>query len=263
VAAVFGCVVALGIAGPAFAQLVQLDYNAAKTFGTVEMDGGAIDLTSGAIIVTTSSFGFVPQGTGTNEYMTNGVGNPEYGDAAIHDAISEGANYNAGFWNGTNGITSSVAANSSYPGGLANPNLMGVGWVDDSVATYSVFRGLPVNASQSIITTTWYGDANLDGTVDASDYGLLANTILTHTTLGGGPPEWIDGDFNNDGVVDASDYGLLANSILLGVPPLGYNPSLVGASASVSPVPEPGTLALIASLAGFGLLAGLYRRFRS
>ena len=68
----------------------MLDYSDAKTFGSVHIAGGTIDLTNGAMIVTTSSFGFVPSGGQVNEYGSPGVA--EFGDAAIHDALAEGAN---------------------------------------------------------------------------------------------------------------------------------------------------------------------------
>ena len=88
--ACMAAVVALSIAAEASAQsLLVLDYDAAKQFGNVHIAGGAIDLTSGAMIVTTSSFGFVPTGGAPNEYGSPGVA--EFGDAAIHDALAEGA----------------------------------------------------------------------------------------------------------------------------------------------------------------------------
>ena len=103
------CFLATLFGGQAGAQsLLVLDYHAPKTFGSVHIAGGAIDITSGAMIVTTSSFGFVPSGGQSNEYGSPGVA--EFGDAAIHDAIVEGANFANGFWNGTNGIISSTAA---------------------------------------------------------------------------------------------------------------------------------------------------------
>ena len=85
------------------------------------------------MIVTTSSFGFVPSGGQTNEYGSPGVA--EYGDPAIHDAIIEGANFANGYWNGTNGIMSSTAA--SRPDGT-----LAIGWLDNSVGFYSTWWGL-------------------------------------------------------------------------------------------------------------------------
>ena len=53
---------------------------------------------------------------------------------------------------------------------------------------------------------TYYGDANLDGKVDASDYSLIDNGYLNHLT------GWYNGDFNYDGVINGSDYTLIDNA---------------------------------------------------
>ena len=220
----------MATAGQAFAQVVQLNYNNGTVLGQVHIAGGSVDLTSGALIVTTSSFGFVPQGQQQNEILQNGVGVAEYGTAAVHDAIQEGADYNAitstaGFWTGTNGINSSTAAGDAS-------QLKAVGYVDNSVIQYNTFFGQQLdntNFSQTIFATTWYGDANLDGIVNGDDYGLMLGTITSGTpkvsTITGGPVEWIDGDFNGDGVVNGDDYGLLLGTITSGQQSnLGLNP---------------------------------------
>lgn len=85
------------------------------------------------------------------------------------------------------------------------------------------------------------GDANRDGTVDASDLGILA----THYGATSGA-QWGDGDFTGDGSVDVSDLGLLATNYSNG-------------SSSVASVPEPGGIALL--LCGLLSLA-LSRRLR-
>ena len=267
VATSLACVVMV-IAGQAVAQTVQLNYNAATVLGTVQIAGGNIDLTNGALIVTTSSFGFVPQGGEQNEILQNGVGVAEYGTAAVHDAIQEGADYNAvtssaGFWSGTNGIMSTTAANNAS-------GLLAVGYADNSVLQYNTFFGQQldnVNYSQTIFATTYYGDANLDGHVDSADYDLLLGTITSGqpkiSTLTGGPVEWVDGDFNGDGVVDAADYDLLLATITSGHNGnLGFNPSAVGVSsagvhsAGVQAVPEPSSFGLL----GIFLLCGFISR---
>jgi len=54
------------------------------------------------------------------------------------------------------------------------------------------------------------GDLNLDGIVDASDYGVIDNYFQFPGTTG-----YFNGDFNFDGVIDASDYGLIDNAYQL------------------------------------------------
>ena len=266
------CVVVLGIGGRVLAQtpLVQLNFNAAMKLGTVQVAGGAIDLTNGALIVTTSSFGFAPsagnyQGTFASsyggEYGTVGVA--EYSTAAVHDALQEGSNYgtnpgaaSSGFWNGTNGIMSSSAATNGQ-------SILAVGYIDNSVSTYNTFRGVALdntNYSQTIFATTYYGDANLDGVVNGDDYTLLAQTEQADVTgvtsaITGGPVQWVDGDFNGDGVVNGDDYTLLAQTQQAHLPPLYAAPTVVGAAAGVVAVPEPGTLGLLAAaLCGLAMI---------
>src|SRR5271157_4339403 len=110
VAVLFACVVAMGVAGRAYGQpaIVQLDYDAAKSLGQVAVAGGYIDVTQGAMIIPTASFGFIPDGT----VPTYGaVGQPEYNALAVRDAVVQGQNFaSGGYWNGQNGITSSTAA---------------------------------------------------------------------------------------------------------------------------------------------------------
>jgi hypothetical protein len=240
-------------------SVLVLDYSNAKTFGNVHIAGGAIDLTSGAMIVTTSSFGFVPSGGQTNERGVPGVA--EYGDNAIHDALAEGANYASGFWNGTNGIISSTAAN--------DPNaITAFGWIDDSVTGYTVFEGIPVNTNQSIIATTWYGDSLLTGAVTPDDYALWLATITNPagadvSTITGGPIEWLDGDWFQSGVATSDDYGLwLASITSPAMKPRNFNPSapnVPGDGANAAAVPEPASIFL--SSAAF-LASVFIRRLR-
>ena len=112
-----------------------LSFPALKVFGSLHIAGGDVELQNGAaMIVTTSAFGFVPSGGQANEDMVNGVGKPEFGDPAIHDAIIEGANFANGYWNGTNGIVS-IDAQNRADGNFA------LGWLDNSTGYYSSFYG--------------------------------------------------------------------------------------------------------------------------
>src|SRR5207237_5067953 len=81
------------------------------------------------------------------------------------------------------------------------------------------------------IRYTYGGDANFTGTVDTTDFTLMAaNFNKTGQT-------WINGDFNYDGVVNALDFNFIATNF--------------GATAIASPalgtlVPEPMSLSIIA-----------------
>jgi hypothetical protein len=82
------------------------------------------------------------------------------------------------------------------------------------------------------------GDVNLDGEVGIADLAALADNYgVTDAT-------WFQADFSGDGLVGIADLASLAD---------GYG----AGSASTAPVPEPATLALLASWA-----AALLRRRR-
>jgi hypothetical protein len=260
----FAVVITVPMASAASAgSLLVLDYDAAKTFGTVHIAGGAIDLTRSAMIVTTSSFSFVPSGGQFNEYGAPGVA--EFGDAAIHDALVEGANYNGGYWNGTNGILSSTAANNS-------PDYnSGVGWIDDSIGTYTSFRGVAVGPGQTIIAYAYYGDADLSGAIDTGDQQLASHSLgqtvgiygLRGSMVNGHPEgmEWVDGDFKQDGIVDNNnDLGWIqANNGLPALYTAGpFAPSFDPATARG--VPEPATGGLVATALGAAMCVGYSRR---
>ena len=85
------------------------------------------------------------------------------------------------------------------------------------------------------------GDANLDGVVDVSDFGVWNANKFTSVAA------WCSGDFTADGVVDVSDFGL-------------WNANKFQASDAQA-VPEP-NLAIL-SLLSIGVVAAVIRRRRS
>ena len=103
-----------------------------------------------------------------------------------------------------------------------------MGWRDDSAA------------SSIQIQRAYYGDANLSGTVDSTDFDAF---VANYGKTTGGI--WAQGDFNYDGKINTYDFNDLAGNFgqTLAAPTLG------------SVVPEPATLSLL-----FLGAAGLLRR---
>jgi fibronectin-binding autotransporter adhesin len=111
--------------------------------------------------------------------------------------------------------------------------------------------GWDVDAVTSLLTVkfTSYGDTNLDGRVGLDD---LTAFLADYNELG----TWSQGDFNYDGIVNAEDLQLLlANYDSASGMVVRSDASLDAAASgmlsragvSLAPVPEPGTLALLAA----------------
>jgi hypothetical protein len=121
---------------------------------------------------------------------------------------------------------------------------------------------------------TLKGDTNLNGQVDALD---VFNVQGNYGTINSGAT-WRDGDINGNGMVDALDVFTTQGNYPETMVSLGYWPSdafstsvggldggLTGGgavSATVTVVPEPTTMALLALGGVIGLAGGAIRRRR-
>ncbi len=140
--------------------------------------------------------------------------------SAVNGLVASG--YADGTWTG-DGITSSMAA--------SDPNhLTAVGAILNSVGStplYSSFLGQAVTTSDVLVRYTYFGDANLDGSVNGSDYTLIDNGF--NNNLAG----WYNGDFNYDGVVNGDDYTLIDNAFN------GQDSSPLGSMNLTGPISAP------------------------
>jgi hypothetical protein len=172
--------------------------------------------------------------------------------AAIHQYLENG--FNAG-WNAATvsggAIVSSAAA--------ANPLHYGIGWADGNDGTGKV-AGL--SSGQIELKYTLLGDANLEGVVNATDFGILA------ANFGQGLTNWDQGNFTFGSAVNATDFSLLAAN---------FGQGASGAAVSVSPadiaaldafasanglsadVPEPASVGILA-FAALGMLSRCRRQ---
>jgi autotransporter-associated beta strand protein len=161
--------------------------------------------------------------------------------------------YAGGLWNG-NGITSTSAGSTS---GAA------LGYAEASAvlgAAGGTFRGQPADGTAVLVRYTLFGDANLDGFVNGTDFALLAGNF------GQSNRYWNSGDFNYDLVVNGSDFALLAGNFGKTVPggagvglSAGDWESLESFGAAVGvPVPEPTAVGLLVA----ACVGGLRRRRR-
>ncbi len=180
----------------------------------------------------------------------------------ITDQLKQGFNQAAvnGYWNGSAGIVSSAAA-----GDATHLTTLGVIQNNDgnghaiygTGTTLGLFDGQNPAITDILVKYTYYGDADLSGTVDGTDYAKIDNGF-THPALKG----WFNGDFNYDGVVDGSDYSLIDNAFNMQGPSLGGGSSAsfsAAVASEVAAVPEPGSFGL-AITAAIGLLTRRRRR---
>ena len=158
--------------------------------------------------------------------------------------------YAGGTWTGA-GITSSTAAADFTANGSAAK--LAVGYADnaDFGMGLTSFGGRTVTGNSLLFATTLYGDANLDGTVNDTDLGMLQHSFgMT------GGATWDEGDFNFDGKVNLSDFLVLRANFSQTLTSGG-----VVSSANSSPVPEPASVTLLIS-AGLMLGGVAVRRYR-
>jgi hypothetical protein len=194
--------------------------------------------------------------------ITNGALDLNDNDLAIHYATSPAgtirsyltSGFNGGNWNGP-GLASLAAHNDAN-------FLTGLGYADNATLGLTSFDGAGVDAHTLIVKYTYYGDSNLDGKVDASDFRMFLDGFAATSAS-----SWAQGDYTYDGRVDlGNDFNLFLINYLRGGNSLGDLAPIVQSDAALSItqkaqllslVPEPGSITLLGAA---GLLALRRRR---
>jgi hypothetical protein len=177
---------------PAHADRTLLYLNTLSIAGTSNAWTGTLDL-------------------GGNDMFIHGTGLTA--QPTISNQVASGYNAGGTLWAGK-GITSSVAANDPQHlraiGILLNATLG-----TSPVAFYGtgkakgLFDGQNATTTDLLVKSTYFGDADLDGSVTAADYAL---TDYPHAY--GGTGWWSGGNFDYNGTMNAADYTLLDNAYL-------------------------------------------------
>jgi fibronectin-binding autotransporter adhesin len=166
--------------------------------------------------------------------------------ASVTTSVANG--YNRGGWNGSTGIVSSLA-------GATNPTMaLGVILNDNGAGTKTPLYGSGGTIAASfggatpvdgdiLVKYTYYGDTNLDGKVDGSDYSLIDNGYAKKLT------GWLNGDLNYDGVIDGTDYALIDNAFNNQGVRIAALTAQVAGSVAPAAVPEPASLGLLGAAA--------------
>jgi prepilin-type N-terminal cleavage/methylation domain-containing protein len=243
--------------------------------------GGALTIGAGALVdvanhASTARFLLQPSSlsiagttnawTGKLELSNNDMVIQNGSLATVTNQVAQG--YAGGAWNGPGGITSSTAAaNTSHLTALG----VILNTTDGTTPLYGtntpmgLFDGTSPAATALLVRYTYYGDANLDGTVNGLDYSRIDSAKLNNSNPQNIPlTGWYNGDFNYDGVINGSDYTLIDNTFNTqgsalpsdAVSQQAVTTSEIAGSASV---PEPATVGLV----GLGALGLLRRRHRT
>ncbi len=184
-----------------FGNATQFTYTAPTTLDSLTLAGTAgVTLGVGAGHLFTAGGLTLPAGTKFDAGSTDlDLSNVTL--TAIRTWITSG--FAGGLWTGPGIISSAAGGDSTHLTtlGLIQNNQTGT-------AIYTAankFDGITPGVSDVLVKYTYYGDANLDGRVDGSDYTKIDAAF--GTSLSG----WLNGDFNYDGTIDGSDYTLIDN----------------------------------------------------
>ncbi len=253
-----------------------LDLDPNRATGILVRNIGAVSFTSGSapfgqlnvlpaanhsnrqLVVTT---GLTIPGTtnawqGKIDLANNDMDVPGGSLATLTNQIKQG--YNAAKWNGSAGITSTTAAADTK-------HLTALGIIQNNQSGTALFTaahefdGTVPGAADVLIKFTYYGDTNLDGTVNSTDTARVSASIANNANPKNTPlTGWFNGDFNYDGVINGSDMTLLDNSLNSQGAQLSAiidSPSAAPTAqiAGTTPVPEPAVLGIL-GLATIGLL---------
>jgi hypothetical protein len=165
--------------------------------------------------------------------------------ATLTNLVASGYNASGGGnWNGQGITSSAAAADTAHLTALGVIlNDIGNGQPLYNLSTnLGLFDGYNPTSTDVLIKYTYYGDANLDGQVDGSDYARIDSGYLNQLT------GWYNGDFNYDGVVNGSDYTLIDNSYNTQGANLSSNAEIASSTAQIAltaSVPEPAMLAVM------------------
>lgn len=230
--------------------------------GTLTIGGGTVAIAANGTNTATSLVNSLTVTTGKLDVANNTLIDDYTGTSPL-SAISANikSGYNAGAWNG-NGIITSRGNSTRFALGYGEASAI-------PSAAGGTYAGQTVDNTSVIVKYTYFGDANLDGSVDAADFVLLSNNFGATNSV------WTQGNFNYDNTTNAADFVLLSNNFGsgpsgLGMSPaelnsynamaveLGFNQSQISAwDAQIAAVPEPACLTLVA---GAMLLAGRRRK---
>lgn len=218
-------------------RTVAMQLGGSRVLDTVDLSiaaGGTLDLADNKLIVRYAG--------GTGGATLEALG------ARLRSGLNEAG---GGYWNGAGIVSSVAAADASRTRGYAlidsgDPVLGG---------TFTTFADRPLDGNALLGMYTYYGDANLDGSITFDDFALF-DTFLG--TTGGG---WLHGDFNYDGTIDRdNDFALMMDGFYNQGTPMPDEIAVLVERIQSKVVPEPGGVGFAAAMAVGALVQRPARR---
>ncbi len=214
-----------------------LEVNQVQTSGALTVNGGVLEVTlGGGSTGVVSSSGLSISGgkieLHDNDLVNNyGAGPSNYTD--VVNAVKSGLVLLGG--TGTTGIGSAEVDAQTVAGTMLGVVDNGDPLIAGAITALSGFT-IPSPTSSVLVKYTWFGDSNLDGVVDGSDYALIDTGFTAGGALGG----WVFGDYDYSGTIDGSDYALIDTGFI----------------SQTGTLPEPASIGLL----GLGAIGLLRRR---
>jgi hypothetical protein len=236
-------VAASGAANVTLNANAAVNLNARQNLAALNVGAGALVVAGagGANVINTRTLAIASTGkldlTNNRMVVTDGVKGVFAGGAYtdITGVIASGRDHGA--WDGYGIVT-------SMPDAARGLTTIAVADAAETVHAGGTFAGVSVAAGDVLLMYTYAGDANLDGQIDAGDYGVIDNFVQLAGSFG-----YARGDFNYDGFIDAGDYGVIDNNVQgQGSPILTSGPA--GQAVAV-PEPAPVAGVVVAALGLF------------
>ena len=165
-------------------------------------------------VVSTLSIGSTARLDLNNNSLIVNSGNLATTTAQIKTALENGGNFDwlgPGIGSTQANVQNTTAGSFLYGLGVILNDLAQVG---GSGPIYTDFAGQTLTGNEILVKFTYFGDADLSGSIDATDYSLIDNGYVN--SLSG----WINGDFDYSGSIDATDYALIDNAYVNQAGPL-------------------------------------------
>ncbi|HWP39972.1 MAG TPA: hypothetical protein VNL70_03525, partial [Tepidisphaeraceae bacterium] len=135
--------------------------------------------------------------------------------ASIKSALENGGNFDwlgPGIGSTQANVQNTTAGSFLYGLGVVLNDLSQVGGTGPIYTDFAGISGLVGN--EVLVKFTYFGDADLSGSIDATDYSLIDNGYVNSLT------GWLNGDFDYSGSIDATDYALIDNAYVNQAGPL-------------------------------------------